>query len=234
MHLGHPITRGLKQATAYDVLLSEVKEQLGELNAHPIHTLDRVAILSTMVIPRSLYRAECLPLTIEQLQRLNALMKSFVLAVKGLPPHVVDKTIYSHRKIGLGVPYLPVVQPTRALDVIHKHPYMTSLRVGASLPLAPRMVGQTAVAHLKPECAPPQRPLDVYFPAKRLLPQSRGPKHVLGLEVYEINNTKSSPPEGKVYIDGSKIGQPTSARASAVTPNGTVYVCRAPGIPCFF
>ena len=67
MHLGHPITRGLPQATAYDVLLSEVKEQLGEPNAHPIPTLDRVAILSTMVIARLLYRAECLRLTIEQL-----------------------------------------------------------------------------------------------------------------------------------------------------------------------
>ena len=171
MHLGHPITRGLKQATAYDVLLSEVKEQLGEPNAHPIPTLDRVAILSTMVIPRLLYRAECLPLTMEPLQRLNALMKSFVLAVNGLPPGVADKKIYSHRKIGLGVPYLPVVQRTGALDVTHKHPYMTSLRVGASLPLAPRMVYQTAVAHLKPESAPPQRSLDVYFQAKRLLPQ---------------------------------------------------------------
>ena len=155
MHLGHPITRGLKQATAYDVLFSEVKEQLCELNAHPIPTLDRVTILSTMVFPPLLYLAECLPLTIEQLQRLNALMKSFVLAVKGLPPHVADKTIYSHRKIGLGVPYVPVVQPTHALDVIHKHPYMTSLRVGASLPLAPRMVYQAAVVHLKPGSGPP-------------------------------------------------------------------------------
>ena len=40
----------------------------------------------------------------------------------------------------------------------------------------------------------------------------------------------SPPPEGMVYTDGSKIGQPPSAGALAVTPNGTVYVCRAPGI----
>ena len=91
MHLGHPITRGLQQTIAYDVLLSEVREQLSELNFHIIPTLDRVAILSTMVLPRVLYRVECMPLTIEQLQRLNALMKSFVLAVKGLPPHVAIK-----------------------------------------------------------------------------------------------------------------------------------------------
>ena len=81
MHLRHPITRRLQQATAYDVLLSEVEEQLSELNARPSGTLDRVAILSTMVTPVVLYRAECTPLTIEQFQRLNALMKSFVLAV---------------------------------------------------------------------------------------------------------------------------------------------------------
>ena len=159
-------------------------------------------------------------------------MKSFVLGVQRLPPHLADKTIYRHRKIGLGVPYIPVVQPSCALDVIRKHPYTTSLRVGVSLLLAPRMVYQTAAAHLKPVSAPPQRPLDVYFQAKRLLPQSRGPQHVPGLEVYEINNTKSPPPEGVVYTDGSKIGQPPSAGASAVAPNGTVYVCHAPGIPC--
>ena len=89
MHHGHPITRGLQQTTAYDVLVHEVKEQ--QLNAHPIPTLDRVAILSTMVVPRVLYRAECMPLTTEQLQRLNALMKSFVLPAKGLPAHVAEK-----------------------------------------------------------------------------------------------------------------------------------------------
>ena len=222
----------LLQATAYDVLLSEVKEQLGELNVHPIPTLDRVAIPSTIVIPRLLYRAERLPLTIEQLQRLIALIKSLVLAVKGLSPQVADKTTYSHRKIGLGVPYLLVVQPTGALDVIHKHPYMTSLRVGTSLPLARRMVYQTAVAHFKTATAPPQRPLDVYFQAKSLLPQSRGSQRILGLEVYEITNTKSFPAEGMVYTDGSKIGQPPSRGASAVAPSGTVYVCRAPGISC--
>ena len=86
MHLGPPITRSLQQATAYDVLLSAVKQQISELNAHPIPTLDRVAIISTMVIPRVLYRAEGMPLTTEQLQRLNALMKSFVAVVKYLTP----------------------------------------------------------------------------------------------------------------------------------------------------
>ena len=205
MHLGHPITRGLQQTTAYDVLLHEVKEQLSELNAHPIPTLDRVAILSTMVVPRVLYRAKCMPLTTEQLQPLNALMKSFVLAVKGLPAHVADKTIYNHRKTGPGFRYLPVVQPIRALDVIHKHPYMTRLRVDTSLPLVPRVVYQTAVARLRPVSGPPERPLDIYFQAKHLLPQSRAPQHVLGLEVYEITNTKSSPPDAMVYADGSKI-----------------------------
>ena len=177
MHPGHPITRGLQQSAAYDVLLHEVKEQLGELNAYHIPTLDRVAILSTMVVPRVLYRAEWLPLTTEQLQRLNALMKSFVLVVKGLPPpppHVADKTLYSHRKIGQAVPYPTVVQPTRALDDIHKHPYMTCLRVSTSFQLAPRVVYQNAVACLRPVPERPQRPLDVYFQAKRLLPQSRG------------------------------------------------------------
>ena len=54
MHLGHFIIRGLKQATAHDVPFSEVKEQLGEPNAHPIPTLDHEAILSTMVILRLL------------------------------------------------------------------------------------------------------------------------------------------------------------------------------------
>ena len=86
MHLWHPITRELKQTNAYDVLLSEVKEQLSELNAHPIPTLDRVAILSTMLIPSLLYGAECLPLTIEQLQHLNALMKFLCACCEGPAP----------------------------------------------------------------------------------------------------------------------------------------------------
>ena len=134
MHLGHPITRGLQPSTAYDILLHEVREQLCELNAHPIPTSDRVIIISSMVIPGVRYRAECMRWTTKQLRSLNALMKSFMLAVKPLPPHVADKTEYSHQKIGLGVPYLPVVHPRRAPDFIHKYSYMTSLRVDASLP----------------------------------------------------------------------------------------------------
>ena len=161
-----------------------------------------------------------MPLTTESLQRLNALMKSIVLSVKGLPPHIADKTIYSHSKIGLGVAHLCVVQHTRAL--VHKHAYMTILRVDTSFPL---VVYQTAVARLCSVSEPTPRALDVYFQGKCLLPESRGPQNVLSLEVYEITNTKTSCPDGMAYTDGSRIGQSTSARASAVVPNGTMYVC---------
>ena len=52
MHLGHPITRGLQQATAYDVLLSKVKKQLDEVIAHPIPTLDRVVFGMRLFLPK--------------------------------------------------------------------------------------------------------------------------------------------------------------------------------------
>ena len=205
MHLGHPISTGLQQTTAHDVLLHKFKEELSKLNAQLTPTFDRVAIPSSIVIPGVLYRAECMPLTTEQLQRLNALMRSFVLPVSRLPPNVADKSIYSHTKIDLGVPYLCTC------DAINNHPYMTSLRIDTCFALAPRVVYQTAVARLRPVLEPAHRPLDVYFDAKRLLPQRRGPQDVLSLEVYEITQTKTSPPDGMVYTDGSRIEQPLSA-----------------------
>ena len=53
---------------------------------------------------------------------MSARLVDFLLGVKGLPAFLCEKTLFSHRKAGLGMGYLPTLQPTRVLDNLHRCP----------------------------------------------------------------------------------------------------------------
>ena len=78
MHLGHPLSAYMAQTAGYKKIVDELLNQLADLNAHPIQTLDRVLLVNTVVLPRLLYRCECYPLTNTQLQELSSAMERFV------------------------------------------------------------------------------------------------------------------------------------------------------------
>ena len=59
MHLGHPLRAYMGQTTGYKIIVDELLNQLADLNAHPIQTLDRVLLVNTVVLPRLLYRCKC-------------------------------------------------------------------------------------------------------------------------------------------------------------------------------
>ena len=107
MHLGHPIPAYLKLSDAFCLVCNELKAQLDDLHAQPIQTLDRVLLANTMVVPRLLFRTECLLLSVPQLRELSALIERFVFGVTGLPPLVAKKTLYTHRRHGLGLCHVP-------------------------------------------------------------------------------------------------------------------------------
>ena len=118
MHLGHPLTAQLRVDTAVSLILRELRAQLNELHSQPIQVIDRILLIKTMVLPRLLYRTECLQLTTDQLYAFTSLLEKFVLTVLGLPSLVAKKTLYTHRSHGLGMGYFPVLHLTRVLDTV--------------------------------------------------------------------------------------------------------------------
>ena len=104
---------------AYRLILHKSRAQIQELHADPIQTLDRILLVNTMVVPRLLYRTECLPLSNCQLSDINDCLQRFVLGIAGLPPLVARKTLHTHRRHGLGLAHFPTMHPTRVLDSLH-------------------------------------------------------------------------------------------------------------------
>ena len=137
MHLGHPIPAQLHVPTAMKVLQAEFRSQLNELHQQLIQVIGRVLLLNTMVIPRLLYRSECLPLSKTQTTCFAKIMEHFVFGALGLHLVVATKTLYTHRSHGLGLGHFPTLHPTRALDTLHRNRHIHSFSTASRRTLSP-------------------------------------------------------------------------------------------------
>ena len=229
MHLGHPPPACFDLTSAFDLVRAELSAQSAEFHAQPIQVLDRVLSVNTMILPRLLYRTECLPLSPAQLIDLSSVIERFVLGVTGLPPLVTKKTLYTHRRHGLGLSYFPVLHPTRVLDALHRNTGLPEFSTPPpSFPLSPYALFLSAVGQLGFPRDAPNPPLSVLWRAQSTLRDAISILSVSGLTVYLLPH-HSSP--DATYTDGSKLGDLPSSGASAVLPGGTVDVCRVRGVP---
>ena len=202
--------------------MHELRAQLQELHAHPIQTLDRILLVDTMVVPRLLYRTECLPLSDCQLSDINDCLQRFVLGIAGLPPLVARKTLHTHRRHGFGLAHFPTLHPTRVLDSLHRNYRLEEFSVRAKHPLAPYQQFLSAVNRLGPPCGDSPTPLPVVWQAQKAARATTEVVSVAGLQVYILPTTHA--PEA-VYTDGSKLGDPPSSGAAAVLRDGRIAVC---------
>ena len=121
MHLGHPLPACFDLRSAFNLIRAKLSTQIAQLNAQPIQVLARVLLVNTMILPRLLYRTECLPLPLKQVLDPFSVVERFVLGVTGLRPLVTKITIYTHRRHGLGFSLFPVLHPTGVLDALHRN-----------------------------------------------------------------------------------------------------------------
>ena len=213
MQLGHPIPAYLKLNDAFCLVRNELKAQLDELHAHPIQTLDRVLLVNTMVVPRLLFRTECLPLSVPQLQELSALTERFVSGVTGLPALVAKKTLYTHRRHGLGLSHVPTLHPTRVLDSLHRNFRLQDFDTSARRPFTPYGMFLSAIATLGNPTGDSPTPLPIIWDAPKIYRQATSIVTVAGLRVYIVPSPHR--PDA-VYTDGSKLGDPPTSGAAAV------------------
>ena len=169
MHLGHPLPAYMAQTAGCKIIVDELLNQLADLNAHPIKTLDRVLLVNTVVLPRLMYRCECYPLTNTQLQELSSATERFVFAVSGLPSLVGKKTLYTHRSRQFGLGCLQILYPTRVLDSLHRNPLLDSLRVSSPSHISPRALFGRALSLLGPPPTSSMLPLTVSWRSKKAL-----------------------------------------------------------------
>ena len=228
MHLGHPLSPCLCPDACVEVVLQELKAQLNELHSQPIQVIDRVLLVNTMVLPRLLYRTECIPLRASQLMSITSLLEKFIFGVMGLPSLVAKKTLYTHRSRRLGLGYFPILHPTRVLDSLHRNQRLHTLSTSPHTTVSPYHAFITAVSLLNPDPDPRQPPVHTTWAAQQLQRDAVEVAHVAGLTVYLLP-PQCQPPA--TYTDGSKMGQPPSSGASAVLKDGRIAVCRVPGDP---
>ena len=227
MHLGHPLPAKFEIHAAVTVLLNELRSQLNELHAQPIQVLDRVLLVNSMVLPRLLYRTECIPLTEDQTMSFTRTLERFIFGVMGLPLTIAQKTLYSHRSHGLGLGYFPVLHPTRALDVLHRNNHLSTLSTTPRLSMSPYNLFMSSVSKFKTSSSTVV-PLDVSWKGAKIAKNATSVVSFAGLTVYLL---PSSHKPNDTYSDGSKIGSPPAAGAAALLSTGEIVVCRVPGIP---
>ena len=229
MHLRHPLPAYMAQKAGYKIIVDELLNQLADLNAHPIQTLDRVLLVNTVVLPRLLYRSKCYPLTNTQLQELSSALERFVFAVSGLPSLVAKKTLYTHRSRGLGLGCLLILYPTRVLDPVHRNPLLDKLRVSSPSGISPRVLFIRVLSLLGPPPSSSMLPLTISWRSKQALRGATQITSVAGLAAYVVPNSGPSP--DYTYTDGSRIGSPPASGTSAVLRDGRIVLCRVPGNP---
>ena len=166
MPLGHPLPPCLCLDACIEVVLQELRAQLNELHSQSIQVIDRVLLLSTMVLPRLLHRTECIPLRASQLLSITSLLEWFVFGVMGLPSLVAKKTLYKHRSRALGLEYFPVLHATRILDSLHRNQRLPTLSTSPHSTLSPYHAFITAVSLLNPDPDPRQPPVDITWAAQ--------------------------------------------------------------------
>ena len=228
MHLGHPLPARVHIPHAITVITSELKAPLNELHSHPIQVLDRVLLVNSMVLPRLLYRTECLPLTAEQTTQLGVVVERFVFGVVGLPMVMAKKTLYTHCSRGLGMGYFPVLHPTRVLDLLLRNQFLHAFSLHPGCSITPSSMFCSALTIMEPPSTSTAPPLFISWEASKLQREATAVMSVAGLVVFIVPSKLR--PEC-TYTDGSKLGVPPASGAAAIMPGGRIAVCRVPGVP---
>ena len=229
LHPGHHIPAHFNLQAAFRLIESVLLSHLADLNAHPSETLDRVLLVSTVVLPRLLYRCEYLPLTEKHLLSLTCPLERYVLGVAGMPSLIAQKTLYTHHKHSASLRCLCILQPTRDLDSLHSNVTLFQLRTTTTFHLCPFPKFLAALQLLQPHHPPSTLPLNTTLNARRQIQQANKIVSVVGLRDYPLPNSSTRP--DRTYTDGSIIGFPPASGAAAILQDEHIAVCCVPSAP---
>jgi hypothetical protein len=117
-HLGHPITCPLTPTNVAQEALRLLTENINHFISSPLPFPARLELTRKILLPSFLYQVECVATPPAILIRAHRMLRSFLFAVRGVP--AFSNSLLCDRWLGLGLPYLPTVAPSRFLDNMHK------------------------------------------------------------------------------------------------------------------
>ena len=104
----------------YEAVMTSAQDFYSQFHSRPLPLYARVKVLNQVLAPQVLYRLECIPPIKSQQDHLGTLTRKFLLAITDVPAFLAQKTLFSHKKMGLGAFHLPTLVPQRVLDVAHR------------------------------------------------------------------------------------------------------------------
>ena len=120
LHLGHVLTPTLDCPSTLSILQPLQLQEVQAYHHRPIPVYGRLKVLNQILLPRFVYQLECLPPHTNYLKATLTSLEKFILGITGAPAFLCKKTLYSHRKAGLGMQHLENRVLTRILDNVHK------------------------------------------------------------------------------------------------------------------
>jgi hypothetical protein len=229
LHLGHLLTSDLSPETSFESMMKEFDVQLASLNANPIPPIERVMVLQSIVAPSILYRLETTPVSERNLLLMSDKLVNFALAVKGLPVGITDKTLFSNRRCGIGIPYLPTLQPTRLLDSLQKAHSLHEFPLSEHSTAPYTLFKGVRESLLKLPAIKAPLPSVGFFPSS--MHHIQPSEHPLGFMVYEGKLDLPTPLDNH-YSDGSL--RASRAGLATISPTGEFILARTPGLQTIY
>ena len=206
--------------------MASAQDFYSQFHLRPLPLYARVKVLNQVITPQILYRLECIPPIRSHLDHLGILTRKFLLALSDAPSFLVQKTLFSHKKVGLGAFHLPTLVPQRVLDIAHRS-------IALLLP-SPNVVGcngwlvQCVSAACAALClptspapnqvAPPPSDLTSHFLPELDIPYFESPLPL-------------SLPEGTAYADGSFFPSISQCASAVLLPNNRSATLKPRGRP---
>ena len=227
VHLGHPLTADLTPQSMYDTVMASVQDLFSQFHRRPLPMYARLKVLNQVLAPQVLYRLECLPPIKTCLDHLGNLTRKFLLALQDVPSFLANKTLFSHRKAGLGAFHLPTLVPQRVLDVGHRaielfladqRPVESNHWAVKCISTSCSVLGATSqAAQGSPPTSTHSTASSTYLPA-------------LDLPCYAVTHPLPLP-DKTAYADGSYFPSVSQCASSVILPNGRAFVLRPRGKP---
>ena len=227
LHLGHLIHTTWDPRCTYDELMSEFSQEIDVWNNRPLPVRARLQVINSVLIPKIVYRLECIPILWDLLLKIQRWLKNFWLAIVGLPTFLCNTTLYSSHKFGIGPLHIPVVVATRMLENVSK----VLCKYGAHHLMHTEMgylhILHSAVDALHAETSASVLPLGGTSDVQEVLNYSRFWDVEIQNWVWQCKHYIDT--EHLAYSDGSFFESCNKCAGAAVLEDGRTLCVRPPG-----
>ena len=228
VHLGHPVCFPFDQGRLMQAVATEAHASMQDFLNKPLPLSARVTVWNHVVVPRLLYRLECLPPDVGFHRCVMKWTQELILGLSDIPSFVNTKTMFSPKRFGLGCAYFPTLQPQRCLDVCHKFLRYrgVDLRVFPGLPYvfhclqrAALCLGAEVTIQTNLMCGPPS------------ITETEVEHPLQGCPFLELPSIEAETPLPGIFSDGSFDAEKGQCASAVVLPDGRRLVLRPPGPP---